>query len=355
MPTGVSPLYRPKRQPDLPVKLHPEQSYFLIALHAVQAYFAAGWLTKPGYLTISSTVETSFYPNQTIRNLHQVTTLRRNTPCQVGLRVNLTDWLPALSTGSVRITLNYTVTQDTPFKNLVDQMDRIDLVSKVSLVRPDWGAAVKVSEITGRLLSYFLQEGQTKSVFDLSMDLNLQDLQAGYYAVFGSPENVAWPTELWLNEQAHLTGESYLLDKLCYAAVRVLALPRRGEEIARGEPWWELLQTARDQVVNAFPLDNAERRKLLAEWRVSLNQVNGLSRQARSFLLAEIREIIGKAQTEVAVAMDSTTTESVVTLPDDLQQILGVSTEAELFDSVRDYQDALEVSHQLLEQYEVET
>jgi len=353
MPTGVSPLYRPKRQPEPPIKLNLEQSYFLIALHAVQAYFSAGWLTKPGYLTISSTVESSFHPGQTIRNLHQVTTLRKNTPCQVSFRANLTDWLPALSTGSVRITLNYAVTQDTPFKNLVDQMDRIDLVSKVSLVRPDWGAAVKVSEITGRLLSYFLQEGQTKSVFDLTMDLNMQDLQAGYYAVFGSSENVAWPTELWLNEQAHLTGESYLLDKLCYAAVRILALPRRGEEIARGEPWWELLQTARDQIVNAFPLDNAERQQLLAEWRASLNQVSGLSRQARSFLLAEIREIIAQTQKDVTVSMDSTMLESVVTLPDELQEILGVRTEAELFDSVRDYQDALEVSHQLLVQYEI--
>lgn len=354
MPTGISPLYYPERQPKPRQGVKPDNSYFLVKLHAIQAFFEAGWLVKPGFLTLSSSVESTFQPGQATQSLHQVTTLSKNIPHQVGFRTNLTDWLPARATDTLRITLNYTVTQDTPFKELVDQMEQVGLVAKLSLVRPDWAVAVKVSEITGRLLSYLLQEGRTRDVFNLTMDLNIPELRAGYYVVFGSPKQTRWPTEIWIDDQAQLGGEAYLFDRLCYAIINVLALPRRGEEVARGEPWWELLQTGKEQVLDAYPLDEQERRQVLADWRSTLAKVRDLASKEHGCLLLEIREIIQAAQVEIEQKLFPVTSQADQELPEDWQTLLEVRTEGELQDSVRDYQDALQASQRLMAQYDLE-
>lgn len=350
MPTGVSPLYFPEKQPKPLEELKPENCYFLVRLHAAQAFFEAGRLVKPGFLTLSSSIESTFHRNQITQSLHQVTNFKKNTPHQIGLKTNLTDWLPARATDSLGIRLNYAVTQDTPFKDLVDQMERIGLVAKLSLVRPDWAVAVKVSEITGRLLSYMLQEGKTRDVFDLTMDLNITELKAGYYAVFGSPNQTQWPTEVWIDDQGQLGGEGYLFDKLCYAIIQVLALPRRGEEVARGEPWWELLQTAKEQATNAY-LDEQDQRQALAEWHSTLTRVRELARKEHGCLLVEIREMIQAAQVEVEQTLFPVTTETEQKLARDWQELLEADTEAELQNSVENYFNLLDQSERLRKLY----
>jgi hypothetical protein len=212
--------------------------------------------------------------------------------------------------------------------------------------------AAKVSEISGRLLSYLLQEGQSRTLFDLILDLNIAELKTGYHIIFGSLQETRWPAEFWLDEQGQLAGETYLIDKLCYAIIQVQALPRRGEEVARGEPWWELLQTGKEQILDAAPLDDVERRQLRNEWRSTLAQVRALARQERGCLLAEMREMIQSVQVEVENKLSPRTPEAAVELPPELQTLLEVQTEQELYDSVRDYQDALAISQRLLAQYE---
>jgi hypothetical protein len=353
MQTGVSPLYYPEEQPTIEYELHPDNSYYLVKLHAVQSYFKAGWLTRPGFLTLSSSVQSSFRPDQATQSLYQVTSLRKNTPHQLGYRPNLTDWLPARNTDTLRLTLNYTVTQDTPFKDLVDNMQEVGLVAKLSLVRPDWAVAVKVSEISGRLLSYLLQEGKTHNVFSLTVDLNLQELKTGYYVVFGSPQESRWPSEVSINDQGQLDGEHYLFDRLCYAVIKVLALPRRGEEVARGEPWWELLQTGKEQVLDSFPfIDDKERQQIIIDWRSTLTKVRDLARKEHGCLVVEIREMIQAAQVEVEQKLFPVSPQADQELPQEWQNLLEVSTEGQLQDSVRDYQDALKVSERLVEHYE---
>jgi len=354
MPIGTSSAYYPQQQKPL-YDLALDNSYFLIKLHDAQAFFEAGWLKRPGFLTLSSSVESSFQPGMATQSLHQIATLQKNTPCHLGLSVNLTDWLPARAADSLRFTLKYTVVQDTPFKELVDQMERVGLVAKVSLVRPDWAVAVKVSEITGRLLSYLLGEGSQHEIFALTMDLNLANMKTGYHAVIGSPAGTGWPTALQVDANGRLTDQSgHLLLRHSYAVIQVLALPRRGQEIARGEPWWELLQRGKEQALDAYYIDIHERRKALDGWRSTLSQVRQLARQERGYLLEEIKDIIHAAQVEVEKKLLPATrieASGLEELSGEWQDLLGVRTRQDLWQSARDYQDALAASRELVEKY----
>lgn len=357
MPTGVSSIFYPE-QPKPLSDLELDNSYFLVRLHDAQAFFDAGWLVKPGFLIFSSSVESSFQPGSPTQSLHQISALQKNTPCHLGVSTNLTDWLPSRAADSLKVILKYTVVQDTPFKELVDQMSQIGLAAKVSLVRPDWAVAVRVSEIVGRLLSYFLREGSQHEIFSLTIDLNLASLQAGYHAVIGSHSDEGWPASLRVDANGRLTDlNGHMLPRHSYAVVEVLVLPRRGPEIARDEPWWELLQAGKEQVLDAYPADEQERRKLLDEWRSILAQVRVLARKERGYLLKEINQIIRAAQVKVEEKLlPKTTVEAFDAdeLPGDWQDLLGVRTGRELRQSVRHYQDAMEVSRKLLKQYGLE-
>lgn len=354
MATGVSHVIYP-RQPKPLCDLDLENCYYLIKLHDAQAFFEAGWLVKPGTLIFSSSVESSFQPGTPTQSLHLVTTLQKHVPCHLGVSTNLTDWLPARATDTLRVTLKYVVIQDTPFKELVDQVTQIGLAAKVSLVRPDWAVAVKVSEVVGRMLSYLLQEGQQREVFPLTVDLNLADLSTGYYAVIGSQRDEGWPTALQIDPNGRLADlNNHLLLRHSYAVLQILAVPRRGQEIARGEPWWELLQLGREHALDAYPINDQERRKALGSWRTTLAEVRALARKERGILLQEIGDIIRSVQVEVEEhLLGETTPEAFDTdaLPREWQELLDVPTRHILYRSVQDYQNLLSLSQSLLEKY----
>jgi hypothetical protein len=353
MPTGVSSLYYPE-QPKPAYDLKLDDSYVMLRLHDAQAYFEAGGLVKPGFLVFSSSTESTFQPGAATQSLHQISALQKNVVCRLGIATNLTDWLPARSTDSLKVNLKYTVVQDKPFAELVDQMGRIGLVAKVSLVRADWAVAVKVSELVGRLLSYLLREGSQHEIFSLMMDLNLVNRKAGYYAVLGSLTDENLPSTLRMDTGQLTDKHGGPLLRHSYAVVEVVALPRRGPEIARDEPWWELLQAGKEQAIDVNPVDEQERRKALADWKATLTQVRALARKDRGYLLNEIQQLIQTAQLEVETRLIPKTAVEAYgldELPKDWQALLGVRAENELQQSIRDYQDALEVSRRLLEQY----
>lgn len=357
MPTGVSSAQYPEQGPPK-YNLEADNSYFLVRLHAAQAFFEANWLVKPGMLIVSSAVESSFKPGQPTNSLHQIALLQKNVPCRPGLSTNLTDWLPARAADWLRITLKYTVVQDTPFNTLVDQMSQIDLVAKVSLVRPDWAVAVKVSQIVGRLLGYMLGEGDKRELFALTLDLNVVSLKTGYHAVIGSYSDEFWPPTLQVDTSGRLTDtDDDPLQRLSYAVIEVLGLPRRGAEMARGEPWWELLQAGKEQALDVYPANEQERSQVLQEWRATLAQARALAyKEDREYLRKEIGEMIRSAHTEVeAKLLPKTVGEGFGPrdLPAEWQEVLGVRTEMELRQSVRDYQDVLDMSQCLIEQYKL--
>ena len=358
MPTGVGrPYYPEQAEPRYPVEL--ENSYFLVKLHEAQAFFEAGWLVKPGYLIFSSKVESTFQPDSPMQSLYKITTIQKNIPCKLGIGVNLTDWLPSRTGDSLHIEIQQTVIQDSPIKDLLERMDSLGLIAQLTTARPDLKAAIKVSQIAGKLLSYSLNEGGSQEIFRLAIDLPLVDLKAGYYAAVGSQKELSWPEGLRIRgegQNASLTASEGDLDKFSYAVIQVLAFKRRGEEMAREEAWWELLQSGKEQALDACPMDDAESRKVWESWRSTLAQSKRMAFKDRIFLKEEIAEIFKKAQVEVQRALMPNTTHEAYgesEIPEAWQEILGVSTEEELYSSVNDYQEALEMSKKLMESYGV--
>jgi len=359
MPAGVNrPYYPEQANPKFPVEL--ENSYFLVKLHEAQAFFEAGWLDKPSYLIFSSKVESTFQPNTPMQSIYKITTVQKNTPCKLGICVNLTDWLPARTGDSLHIEIQQSVIQDSPIKDLIERFDSLGLIAQVTTARPDLKAAIKVSQIVGKLLSISLDEGGNKDIFKLAIDLPLIDLKAGYYISVGSQKELSWPEWPRIKgdgQNVSLEAPDGNLNKCSYAIFKVLAFKRRGEEMAREEAWWELLQDAKEQALDACPLDEAERRKVWESWRSILIQVKRMAYKNRMFLKSEIDEIIKTAQVEVLKALTPSTTLETYgdrELPEAWQEILGVSTEEELYSSVRDYQEALELSKRLMESYGIE-
>lgn len=358
MPTGTSQSFYLQDQPTPPLKLELDNSYLLVKLHDAQAFFQANFLKNADSVIFSSSITSSFQPNSPTQSLHKISTIQRNTPCRLGLSTNLTEWLPACNGASLQINIKYTVLQGKPIQKFIDYMQQADLVAKLSL-RPDWAVAVKVTNIVGKLLSFLTQEGSQQDLFSLVMDFNVADLRTGYHVVYGSHSDEVWtpPQFLKIDANGRLMDRSSesSLSRLSYAVIQVLGCPRLGQEEFRDEPWWQLLQTVKENILNKGDSDELERRELLGEWFFALKQVRELSRKRREFLLSETQQIIATAQVEVErklkpqVTAESFSAED--ELPDKLQDILGVETEQDLQNLVQDYQDALEVSQQLLEQY----
>lgn len=358
MLTGTSQPFYLQDQPTPPLKLELDNSYFLVKLHDAQAFFQANFLKNADSVIFSSSITSSFQPNSPTQSLHKISTIQRNTPCRLGLSTNLTEWLPACNGASLQINIKYTVLQGKPIQKFIDHMQQADLVAKLSL-RPDWAVAAKVSNIVGKLLSFFAQEGSQQDLFSLVIDFNVADLKTGYYLVYGSHSDEVWtpPQFLKIDANGRLMDRSSesSLSRLSYAVIQVLGCPRLGQEEFRNESWWELLQTVKENILNTDPTNELERRELLGEWFFALRQIRELSRKRREFLLSETQQIIATAQVEVEQKLrPQVTAESSGTddeLPYELQDILGIETEQDLQNLVRDYQDVLEVSQKLLADY----
>lgn len=322
-------------QPDPAYPLELDNSYFLIKLFDAQAFFSGNQSSQVDCL-VSSSVESTFNPGVTLQSLHEYKTLRKNIPTRLGININLTDWLPARATDEITITLNYNLVSGTIIQTLVDTIQQLDLASKVSAFRTDIAIAVKISQIVGTMLSSFLQEGEQVEVFPLTINLNLADLKAGYYAVVGSLTDEILSNTLQVDAKGRLTDrEGHELSRYFYAVIQVLALKRRGFESLRYETWGELLQSSKDQALSAASHNDDERRKALQEWRTNLEQVCKLAANDRAFLEIEIDEIIADAQLEVEKKL--------------LPMAELISEELRL--KVRAYQDELELSKQQIQQY----
>ncbi|TFH50051.1 MAG: hypothetical protein E4G89_03930 [Methanothrix sp.] len=241
----------------------------------------------------------------------------------------------------------------------MERMDGLGLVAQLTTARPDLKAAIKVSQIAGRLLSLSLNEGGSQEIFRLAIDLPMIDLKAGYYASVGSQKDLPWPERLKITgdgQNTCLVSSEGDLDRFSYAVIQVLAFKRRGEEMAREEAWWELLQAGKEQALDACPIDEAEGRKVWESWRSTLAQAKRMAFKDRIFLKEEIAEIFKKAQVEVQQSLTSSKTPEAYgdrELSEEWQKILGVRTEEELYSSVKDYQEALELSKRLVESYGV--
>src|SRR5205823_9410994 len=131
MAIGVSAIQYPE-QPDHPVRLTTNDCYYLVRLHEAQAVFQAGLFSTTGALACSTTVKSSFLEGgEPAQSLHQVAAFQKSTPGLLGLGTNLTDWLPARDTDSLRVTIKFSVFKDNALKNLLERLDKNDLVSKV--------------------------------------------------------------------------------------------------------------------------------------------------------------------------------------------------------------------------------
>jgi hypothetical protein len=354
MPAGYSKLTYPN-QPAPAHPLAPDDCYYMVNLHQVQAYFPASPLVKPAFITLSTTVESPFQPGQPLRSLYQVTTFQKNQPFRLPINANLTAYLPARSNDVLRLSLRYIVTRDNPFQKLAGKMKEVNLVAKVSALNLEWGAAIKVSEITATLLSYLLQEGNEDTIFELYQDLNVSQLQAGYWLMYGAREDLPEPTMLEIYKDGLRTDTN--LDKYCYTLLKIITLPAMQPEALRTQPWWELLQSGKDKTLAGLSGNQRQKDTALHEWETTLLHVREMARKDQSILLKEIQSTIRAAQGEIdkksrqGIRLESFGEEQ---YPPLWQEILGVSTPGELTASLRDYQDAQEATRHLLALYNSE-
>jgi len=351
MPTGSSYRYYPTQ--DNPGQLLAfGNSYFLIKLHDAQAFFSANMLQQAGVLLVSSSVESSLSQSGPTKSLHKLTSLKKNTPHRLGINTNLTKWLPSIETDSLRVNLQCKVLHGSPIKSLVEKMEGLHLESALSLIRPDIAVVATVTQIVGHLLSFFAQEGTETIVFSLDMDLNLSDLKVGYSAVLGSHTDEPYPNILEIKHgQLSLPG-GHELTRYSYAVIEVRTVPRLTPDFARRQVWGELLYECRDTALNATIRNEDDRLEALQRWFFGLEQVRAFARKDHSFLEREVSELIAEAQLLVEPKLEPPLeTYGVDIIPVEWQPILGFSTPQELRDAVRDYQDAVQLSEQLLQKY----
>jgi hypothetical protein len=348
MAVGSSGLIRPI-QADPPDDVAPNESYYLIKLVGGQAFVARSWplqelVAGPASLVVDSVAESTFLPDKPTRSLHAVKTVHLDEPLHLGVSVNLTDWLPARGNDVVKITLNYRVTHGAPIKAFVDKLQRSKLDAALSLVNPGLAVAAKVTEIVGQTLSALLPEGEQTEPLVMPMDLNVAQLQAGYYAVLASQTDEPWPDDLRVsaNGTSLTTAAGAPLERLSYALILVLAAPSLGVEALRDRVWVNLLQTCVAQAQSSKPETAKERNAALARWRSEVMLVNLVAQDDHTVLRSEIDAVIATAQVKVEDHLGvSHAVEKPADYPQALQQVLGATSPTELREKARASQETL--------------
>jgi hypothetical protein len=362
MATGYSPLQfvpyldsiaKEKHPPD---RLEPENCYVRVKLHAAQAFFKSGWLENPGFLTLFC--ESKFASEPSVQSLHRVETLSRNVPCQIGLSIDLTDFLPVSTTGKLEVQLKYVVTRTSPIKDLLTHLNQVDDVTPVlSLLSPHAEVSLKASKIVGQLFSFLTKESTQTEILTFKTHLNWSEIQTGFYAVIGSATNEDGVKLLRMDANDRLVEEfSRQPPTQCsYAVFKVERLDRRGDEAARGEAWWEVLRTGREDILDEVSfsksLNQDQQGQLRERWHRTVSQVRLLTKQQKSCLLKEQDEMIQVATQQVLEQLSPVTRlESVghEQLPERWQTLLKVRSLPELKHVAQAYQSVLAQSHQAL-------
>lgn len=363
MATGTTPFQYPDRhQPPNQVNIQPGNHYYQFRLHNARAIFNAAWPVGIDCILLVTEVSSSLYPDTISRSLHSVKTAKRNHPCNMGLRINLTDWLPARATDSCKITIKYIGVQAAPIKDLLFQMEESGLAAVVSTIEPTWKVALKVSDIVGKIVSHLIKEGHSKELFSVTEAFNLDgNLKTGYYAALGSTDEATIPSQLLIDSQQQLfyAHNGKPVKHLSQAILHLCAIPRMGEDIVRHELWWKLLQIAKDEIRHEQDLHpDMTPQKVTAlrqKWGETLAQVKKLTREDKSYLQQEVDGIFATLSNEVLRTLQPERTlqsfSEVTNLPTSWQAALGISTTQELQERADDYKSELNWSRSQRQEY----
>jgi hypothetical protein len=363
MTTGTTPFSYPDGQLPNQFKIEPDNHYYQFRLHEARALFNSVLPIKTECLLLISEVTNTFYPDTTIRSLHSIKMVQRNKPCQMGVRINLTDWLPARAKDSCTVTIKYVGIQASPVKDLLAQLEQAGLIATISALDPKWQVALKVSNIVGKILSYLMKEGQSHELFSVTHQFSLSDLQTGYYAAIGSKQDKEAPSSFRLDSQQNLLdgfSRRSLVD-WSYALLHIDAVTCMGEEVVRQESWWELLQTTKEEILNECTLSDVleteKRKELTNKWKDTLIQAGKLTRQDRGYLLKEVKGIIQSSSAEVLSKLQPPKTSQSFgseSLSELWHNLLEVSTLTELQQFAEDYQHELDWSYDRLQQSDLQ-
>jgi len=323
-----------------------DDCYFQIALHAAQVFVALPGLSQTTHLVCSTEVGSTFLPDHYVRSIHKVETVQKNRPCPLGLSVVLTDWMPAIADKTIRVSLKLVAVRDKPFGKLTDTIEQLDLSSALSLLAPQIGTGIKIATIVGKMLGTILEEGATKNVLELAVDLPVHDMRAGYWAVIAPDTSGDRPIALHLRPGGLLDDpKAPFSERNTYAVLKVRARERRGPEAARATAWWSTLQDGLRQVRRlAPPAAEKDRRKANGIWLDTLERAERLAEEDRSFLLSEIRQIFQVHEQGVQRMLHPPTVFEATggaAFSEERQRLLGVRDEAELDRAVASYQQAL--------------
>ncbi len=89
MPTGASQPFYLQDQPSPPFQLELENSYFLVKLHDVQAFFQANFLKNADSVIFSSSITSSFQPNSPTQNLYKINEAFHNSQIEGNPKIHL--------------------------------------------------------------------------------------------------------------------------------------------------------------------------------------------------------------------------------------------------------------------------
>lgn len=353
MITGTTPFQYLKGQPPNQVYIKPGDYYYQFRLHEAIAFVQSSWLKNFDSLVLISEVANTLHPDITLRSLHTVKAIEQNQSCQIGIRTNLTNWLPARSTDSCKITIKYMGIRSSPIKDVLLHLEQAGLIATLSALEPEWKVALKVSNVVGKLTSHLLQEGTIQELFSITQQFNVNELHTGYYAALRCFDNEVLLSSLSLNSRKQLVnGIPPRPVKDCsYVMLQVHAIERLGLEVLRHEPWWQILQITKEEILDECVLDDLissqETWELKKKWQDTVRQARRLIREDKGYLLVEGMEILRLSSKEVFEKLQpSKTLQSFSSdlLTSDWQELLDISTWEELKQCTDDYQDALQWS-----------
>lgn len=365
--TGTtSPILIPKGD-GMPIKMG--ENYFAIQVRSAQAAFKGHLWEKVNQLVIASSVYLNhqLFGNQPVEALNQSREVDKGRAEQLGISLNLIDWVPAMM-DHISISFDFILDKQNKLLQFTNMINKDWFKMAISFTPGGIMAAKVVGGIARELLNNFLSADERQPILRFNGDFNIasDSLREGYYAILGTRDDrnpLPRPFPKLSIHDGDLVADGMPVTQWSYILLEVHRIYALGRHHGIGQPWYTKLIEAENiaqDVENEKSISKEERKgrfqvcqNLLKEMRTLLNaDASYLPREARSIHQAAFRNCKEKILGSITDRMRHSEQfdESLMRIDEETRELLGVVDERALYNAVSTYAEQIAHSRQVMKQ-----
>jgi hypothetical protein len=358
---SVGPIFiAPSKAPHV-TRVTKNSGYFLMRIHSAQAsYLGDFWdnlRNAANQVIVTSELQMVPHVEEPIKQIQAARRIKPNQAVQLGMRPNLTDWIPA-SIDTVRVKISVIVDRKDRLAALSSAINSSQFLSAISLSDISLATAKALGSASRSILDAFLEPDTKKPILEFVGDFNVAsgDLQSGYHVLLSASDpSKPLPDKMSMFEISEM---SLLLDgepvrDWSYLVLEVLCIEARDRNPQA--KWDKLLRNA-EEVAESFGRkeapSQAQRSGALLACEKLLSEASSLLRSDPNYLSHEVSMILAatfaRCRADIYQAGDRSATSQddpqEFAWADDIRSIIGISNETNVEEVLMEYSWKLRAS-----------